>query len=686
MFADRPDDARIDRYAGPYERWVYSPELAQPFAFPPGTDTRGGYFTALLEAGATLPVPTGLGARLPPIWAPGDIGHSILPFAFQTLIPADTGESLDQELARLLQPADGARYRVNFPIEPDAWVETYDPSAAMERWTPPKEAPKAIIAVIDDGIPFANRAFLDIDGNSRISHCWLQSAPSKTQDSVPFGRQMVNSDIDALRRAHGDEATCYRASGTVRHGPAGRGGVLRRTATHGAQVMGLAAGNGPGIAGPFMPDEVAIIAVELPNAISWETSGFGKESYLLAALHFIFDRARRISAETGSDKAELPLFVNLSYGWNAGRHDGGSALDDAIEHMVAARQGLQPATHVIMPTGNEFSAKLHAHIDETRLKNGACRLGWQVQPDDKTCSYLEIWFPPGMDPSEYQVDLIPPHGQLSGRGELPITADLALQGGDPRRFVEIEIAGRNVGQLSADKDRGTRWRAMIALLPTCRKPGQDRAAPAGRWTVEISRTAQASPLPDGEAIKVWVQRDDDPVQIGTGGRQSYLVELGQEPAPDALAIYDGRLDLVRGYGGLSAIACTPCVTRVGGYEAATGYPSFYSGASPIGTNGAAAPTLDISAPSDRSRLRPGLRTPGVLSGTRSTLAGTSAACPLVTRAMALNVIAGKDALDGFLDRPAQLRHPRAEPHGTIATAQHQARLGQKLLPPDIIRL
>lgn len=682
MFSQRSDDLRIDRYTGPYERWVYSPELGQPFVFPPHADISAGYFTAMLEGGDTLPFPAGLNARLPPIWAPDDVGHTILPFAFHRLIPHQKNDKLDQDVAALLKDAGDARFRVNFPIRPDAWVDDYDPGSGMEGWVAPATPPKAIIAVIDDGIPFAGRAFLGSDGRTRISHCWLQSAPAQERDAVPFGRELANAEIDTLRAGAGhDEAEAYRRSGTLLEGREGRGGLLRRAATHGAQVLAAAAGNGPGIRAEPIGDDVQIIAVELPNAISWETSGFGKETYILSALHYVFDRARRIAAATGSDPAELPLFVNLSYGWNAGRHDGGSVLDDAIGHLVTERRKFQPLTQILMPTGNEFDADLHAHIDESRFSNGACRLGWQVQPDDMTCSYMEIWFPEGMDPSEYQVDLIPPHGQLSGRGELPVSPDPALPDGDPRRFVEIEMGGRNIGQLSADMDRGTRWRVLIALLPTWHMPGQMRAAPPGRWTVEVSRTAQASPLSEGEAIRIWVQRDDDPVRIGTGGRQSYLVDLGSRPAKDELAIYDGRLDLVRGYGGLSAIATSPGVTRVGGYESFTGYPCRYSGSPGISANGALPPEVDVSAPCDRSRLRPGMPSAGVFSGSRAMLSGTSAACPQVTRLFALNCVAGRDIWHGFENRPAHLGNSRKEPVSPIATAQHNARLGGRIAPP-----
>ena len=38
-------------------------------------------------------------------------------------------------------------------------------------------------------------------------------------------------------------------------------------------------------------EEIRIIAVQLPNTIALDTSGFGKDMYMLSAFHYIFHRA-----------------------------------------------------------------------------------------------------------------------------------------------------------------------------------------------------------------------------------------------------------------------------------------------------------------------------------------------------------------------------------------------------------
>ena len=164
---------RIDSYTGPYERWVFSEELGRPFAFPAIAEQKSGHYTALMEGGP-LPSMDALDLRLPPLWNPSGNDLRIIPFAFAPKVgstphdaPADAALT---DALRLLCPQDGGapapRFRVNFPVPDDTWVPKYHEGQAPARWQPPVTPPKAIVAVIDDGIPFANRAFLDANGKT----------------------------------------------------------------------------------------------------------------------------------------------------------------------------------------------------------------------------------------------------------------------------------------------------------------------------------------------------------------------------------------------------------------------------------------------------------------------------------------------------------------------------------------
>ncbi|MBV7377622.1 hypothetical protein [Maritimibacter dapengensis] len=647
----------FETYAGPYERWVFSPALGRPFAFP-AVRRPSSIMAAILEGGGDPHALENAEVRIPPLWRPDAQPPAAVPFAFRDL---DTEDVSDETLTRCLgaftHGKDTSRVRLNLPVPELTWPATYDPDSAAEHWREPDVRPTAIVAVIDDGLPFANRAFLAANGNTRISHLWLQSARAREADRVPFGREYANGEIDDLRAGFGtDERALYRACGAIDSEIHELGSVLDQRATHGAHILGLAAGNSAFAELPAQGDEVAIIGVQLPNTVAWDTSGFGKETYMLAALHYVFARAQELSDAIGA-QAPLPLIVNLSYGWNAGRHDGDSVVETEIEALLQSRRALQPKTAIVLPMGNHFDAEMHAEIDSAGFVEGRARIGWALPPDDRTSSYLELWLPDGFDPAGWSVRVIPPSGTVLESDRIDISPDDALcASGDPRRYASILIGGRTIGQLSADLDRGSRWRVLIALIPTA-ETGTARRCPSGTWQVEINR-GTGDGLADGEMVELWVQRDDDPRALGMGGRQSYLVG-----------------PYVTGFGAMSAIASAPSATRIAGVIAGTSRPAPYSGAASVRQDGDASkasraePT--VAAPSEQSDLIGGIRSIGVVTGSGSRVTGTSAAAALASRWMVTNAAAGREMFDGLV---ALADAPDDDP------AQRQARLGGGLVP------
>lgn len=692
MPISRAADEQIDRYTGPYERWVFTPELGRPYTFPAISRGPSKYHAALLEGTQTLPSGKGFNTRVPPIWNPDNKSRVVTPFAFETRRPKDQSE--DTELAETLASVPGdinPRYRVNFPISKEAWVDDYQPNCDMDHWVVPDTKPKAIVAVIDDGIPFAHRAYLDASGRTRVSHCWLQSGRAETSASVPFGREMMNGDINALRKKYGDdERLMYRSSLAIdpRHDDIGT--HMRRHATHGSHVMGIAAGNAAMHDQYPVGDDVQIIAVQLPNTISWDTSGFGKEMYMLSAIHYIFDRAREIATKYSDDPAnpdELPLIINFSYGWSASRHDGGSEMELAIQELLAERRAIQPKTEIVLPTGNDFENEMHAQISAEDMTDGDYAFHWKLLPDDRTSSYLEIWFPEGMYVNGYTVTVEPPAGSGLTGGTIALSADTSLaKGGDPRRFNKLEIDGKIIGQLSADKHRGQRWRVMLAMIPTINTRNQDRRAPSGKWTITVNRN-DGKVMRKGDRINIWVQRDDDPVNLNRGGQQSRIEPVDKPKYPPRhkhpLRQYDPHLDFVRGYGVLNGVGSSELVTRVSGYVQNTLRPSDYSAAGglyplPIDKAATWGAQTTIAAVSDQSAMRVGTPSVGVLSGSRTRLTGTSGAAPSVARLMVINAAAGKDTLSGMLPIPQINDVELCEK--AIVKAMHKARMGKHMAP------
>ncbi|MFV0360727.1 hypothetical protein [Tropicimonas sp.] len=687
--------AELARYTGPYERWVFTRRLGRPFAFPAIAKGNAAYFSAIAEgeidpAGLSAAAPAEV--RLPPLWNPDIAPLAAVPFAFHragTRPPAlhDVDE-LDAEAAELLAclrcgAGEGTRpprYRLNFPVERASWATVHDPAAEPEGWIAPAIRPAAIVGVIDDGIPFAQRAFLGRDGRSRISHCWLQAARAASgRSAVPFGREFANGQIDRLRAGFPDERQLYREAGAIDADLPELGLALAGRATHGAHIAGLCAGNDPHVGATPMGDDIQIVAVQLPNTIAWDTSGFGKEMYMLSALHYILARARRIAAQYPDGPAELPLVVNFSYGWSANRHDGGATMERAVEQLLARRRAIQPATALVMPMGNNFEKRMHARIVGADLRGGEYTIDWHLPPDDHTASYLEIWFPEGIDPAGNSVSIRPPEGvALDSGGRIALDPPPPPDDGDPRRFRDLRVEGKIVGQLSADKHMNERWRVLLALIPTSYTRNQPRRAAAGSWRITI----RSETLAQDEAINIWLQRDDDPGVLRSGGRQSHLIDP-KAPARPALSPGQCRpwLDIVRGFGTFNGIASSAATTRVGGYVGTDRRPSRYSGAGGLTRTGgnvtawSVPPTL--SAPADQGIFRPGLPSIGVLSGSGARLQGTSAAAALASRWMVLNLASGRPMYDGLEPVPAADFPPADR---ALCDAKRTARLGGGLVP------
>ena len=671
MFPNRHDHERIDKYTGPYERWIFSQDLGRPFAFPAIRKGPSTHITALMEGDGMLTMLDDLEIRIPPLWKDNP---DVTPFVMwnKSVDPEETDHHEDVELAKCLHGLNGTRYRLNMPIDPATWPETYTPGATPAEWQAPKVKPRVIIGVIDDGIPFMHRAFRDAEGDSRISLCWLQAARANASAAVPFGREITGHQIDTLRAEHGEsEIRAYQAAQAIDRDLPEMDTVLMHHATHGAHISGIAGGNDPFVGATDLPDDAAIIAVQLPNTIAWDTSGFGKEMMMLSAIEYIFNRARMIAKAYNSP--EIPLVIDFSYGWSANRHDGESSFERAVEALITDRRKSQPCTELVMPTGNNFANDMHARISSTDCADRTYSIGWQLKPDDRTSSYLEIWLPPDCDPKSWTITIKPPPGNDPAlETSIPVSADPLLKDGDPRRFVELEQDGKNIGQLSADKHLNNRWRVMLAMIPTAGGLGAERRTPVGMWTIKIDMGAD--PLATDDHIDIWVQRDDDPTQLGTGGQQSYLVDLARPTPPRRFE--PKALTPVRGFGCLNGIGTAPSVFRIAGYTQSTLKPSSYSGSASITVDAKGTERVDANLPAatavaDQGWFKPGLPSIGVLSGSGARIIGTSAAAATATRLIALNYIAGKPTCEGF-----ETLYQDGDP-----SAQTLSRTGHYRVPP-----
>ncbi|MDD1534719.1 hypothetical protein C7U89_14880 [Bradyrhizobium sp. WBOS4] len=711
--ADGSDGVPV--YLSPYEFWNFG--IGQGYSFPAIRD-HAKYITALAEfpKAANINAISNLRgdrriAWFPTLWNAAKL--SFVPFVVENplddvkgpkalrnllsrgLMQLNTEFAIDANFATI----EEARTRVAFPVPERAMHPGQGRYPERPDWRPDDglrgrisgQKRITIIAVIDDGLPFAHRNFRDLGGTrTRVEFCWLQSAiANPQQDSVLFGREYMRSQIEDYIAQYGDdEDTLYRKAGAAVDTEA-LGSLIDRRATHGAHVMDLAAGCASE-RGDDPSEEIRIIGVQLPNTVAWDTSGFGKDMYMLSAFHYIFDRADVIARGYGIDKPRL--VINFSYGFSGGRHDGGTELEAAIDEMVALRRHSTGPTALVVPSGNSFLDRLHAVVSEADFDRGQARLNWRIQPNDRTPSYLELWFARNLEPSGYTIKLIDPLDR--SRVSLPVQFNQMKTGGDPRSHKPLLNAeGRPVGLISADLHRGQRWRVLVILAPTEPEMASLPAIESGQWTVVISRDENTAPLE--QPIQCWIQRAADPEGLRSGSRQSYFDQPANTrytPEGD-LSETDATGSMVRRFGSLNGLATGRTSLIVGGYRLGAGLGSSLKGVRPAAYSSAGAlesgwpeARVACSSMSDRSRVLTGTIAAGVRSGARSRLDGTSTAAPFVARQLtAAFVTAGDECVEkAALENYRSLLHGYWEDHGADdneSAVLRKARLGFVRVPP-----
>ena len=655
------DDAAPRNALGPYERWVYGPgrdydlpgllladqrllscvvEYAQPLT--------AGQISALEEprgrSDAAPPV------CLPEIWRPGLYKQHFIPL-IQRLAAPQTGDIavINRHFDSLnLTPnpdADEASgwFSLNYPILADTFDPAFKrPKPAANTQSAPRR--QVIVAIIDDGIPFAHRAFCRKDGTgTRIDYCWSQAALPQPGGPVAFGREFTRASIEAAMARHGtDEDAIYRDAGLL-HEPGRPPMPLDRSHSHGAHVLGTLAGDWP-------DDDVHIIAVDMPSTVNWDTSGFGKDMFLLSALHYIFCRADAIAARSGG--AAISLVINISYGFSGGPPDRAGTITAAMDELIAARRALEPdvATALVLPSGNSLVDRLHAEIGEqhfTGTPNMArAEIDWAIQPDDRTSNYLEFWLPVGCTQSSFAYALTIP-GQAT---PLAFTAD-GMTAITPGYLYETAMKSGDdvIGLMALERYRNRLWRLVIALAPTVAK-GSRASAPAGEWRLRLMQTAGGKGpgiLSGGKTIQCRIQRDSSFGNGNTGARQTMFRDLkdgnfndlGERQQLDA----SDPTVLRRRFGSLNGMARGEHAMVVGGYTKVNGKAAFYSGAGDLhrGADGAApiGRQVDLACISERSQWHPGITGPGTRTGISVALQGTSSAAPQAARLLAEKLLA-----------------------------------------------
>lgn len=515
-------------------------------------------------------------------------------------------------------------------------LHTADPGAIAARDAQNSTKPRVAVAVIDDGIGFANQRVLDALG-TRVAAIWLQDVETHQVDGrVAFGSRIEGAQLEEINKqiVNGvDEMDIYRQDGVeMLDFSQDRHQSMAYRVSHGTHVMDLAAGSDPGSSEQV---DWPILAVQLPTPVTADTSGVTLASYVLQALRTVILWADRLGDQ-------VPLIVNFSYGYSAGPKDGTSLIEQEIDRMVCERNKEGSPTLLVLPSGNNYLSRTTAHF---RLVDQQPReIDWVIPPDDPTDNFIEIWIyddktasGPSHAEAPIAVRLTTPHGEL-GPVQMPRSGEMKVL-----EDSKGPIAGLYYHQFAAaDDPTKIKHRVFLAVGRTRDLESESTLAPSGTWKISIERNST-------EPVEAWcyIQRDDTPVGFRRFGRQSYLhhenaygwdkdtasyTKLGKASDDDKAcpithertmtAIGNGAGTLV--VGGVIDDRCWPPAE----YAASGSTPTRFG---PL-----------VSAVTDDSHVLAGVMASGTRSGTHVAMRGTSVAAPQVTRFLA-HWLANNDA-------------------------------------------
>lgn len=473
-----------------------------------------------------------------------------------------------------------------------------------------------IMAIIDDGIAFAHERFRSGLLQSRVAAFWLQDGarPAVSDHRVPFGREIGGAEIDGLLADHAeggivDETGLYR---DPRVGLADallpRGTNLDRAAAHGTMVLDL-------LAGGRTEDAIAnrpILAVQLPQVVTQESSGIWLPGHALIAVEWILKRADALAAASGV--ASLPVVLNFSYGIYAGPHDGQGVLERHLDALIdARRQAGKAPLHLVMPAGNSYFSQTHARVSLAPRTGAPVPL--RVQPEDQSPSFVEIWGPPlDAQSAVFELEVTAPDGAAMTVSQDRSGATLTRHGA-PIAQATLQVINGPMGR---------RTRGFLALAPTAGDNPTRARAPAGLWTITLRGRGAGTVEP----VHLWVQRDDTIAGSLTGARQAYFPEQDHGHHLDGNGREAGDGDgIVFRSDTLNALATGANTVIAAACRGSDLTPARYSSGGRVGSGR----DPDVAVICEDGVAHPGLLAAGSRSGAAVVMRGTSFAAPRIGR-------------------------------------------------------
>jgi hypothetical protein len=336
----------------------------------------------------------------------------------------------------------------------------------------PKSLSKKIIAVIDNGCPFAHEALRNLSGTSNIHAIWdqdLQPDFPQASGTIPigfnYGRQVLRAQVNKWLNANRkdgklDEDACYKSA----FYPA-----MRARASHGSLVLGLLTSDralgrlkGAKRLARSKQKDTDIIFVQVPRAIPLAPSRGSVERCMLDGIRYVL-----LCAADGAS-----VSIVLDYGTEMGPHNGSSWFERAVDQIVTEAKLRSIDLFPVFCSGNGFEDSRHIVLNPhaTKGKTSTISYNWHVPRGTDSDSFMELWTSVDDQPI---IEFRGPRGFHQ-------TLDTATNTGSPQSSQTSQLEFQTI----LCKNVGKQCQVLLRVAPS-RFDSELPLGAAGNWSINL---------------------------------------------------------------------------------------------------------------------------------------------------------------------------------------------------------
>lgn len=245
-----------------------------------------------------------------------------------------------------------------------------------------------VVGILDTGIDYLNKEFMNEDGTTRITTIWDQTIVPKTPDNrVPFGQVFLRDDINNAIKAFNEGKDPYEIVPS------------RDTVGHGTSMAGVVGAKGLNqeVRGAAPQCEYVIIKLYEAEYVKNFYSGtiVYDRAALMIGINFLYEYTLAINT---------PMVMLLPIGTTFGNHRGDGILEEYINNI-------SNNTGIVIVTGSGNQGDSYGHTSgKITSNNGYEDVPFIIDEKQKYLS-MEVWVD---KPNSMSIEVISASGESSG--------------------------------------------------------------------------------------------------------------------------------------------------------------------------------------------------------------------------------------------------------------------------------